>query len=361
SIGSCTFSSCDNLSSIIVQAENQIYDSRDDCNAIIETSSNMLIQGCKNTTIPNSVTTIGDYAFLNCSGLTSIGIPNNVTSIGKRAFCYCTGLTSVSIGSSVTSIADDAFYQCTDLTSISIPNSVKSIGQNSFYYCSSLSNLKLGNGLTTFGLYAFKNCNTLTEVHSEIKDLFDFPANVFQNVNLSNCTLYVPQGMHDEYLIHAMWGRFGRIIEEIPLRYDIISENDRNCEVVHDEYSGPIIVPETTIINEVTYHVVGIGEEAFANCNVTEVSLPHGLEYINSGAFNGCRSVKSITIPREVEYIGEEAFASCDSLTTMVVESGNSVYDSREGCNAIIHTSSNTLVAGCNGTIIPSSVTNIWP
>ena len=108
------FNWCTGLTSIKVDAENTVYDSRGNCNAIIETSTNTLIRGCKTTTIPSSVTSIGSEAFYGCTGLTSITIPSSVTSIGSEAFRYCEGLTSINIPSSVTSIGSDAFYYCTD-------------------------------------------------------------------------------------------------------------------------------------------------------------------------------------------------------------------------------------------------------
>ena len=95
SIGSSAFNGCSSLTSIIVEKGNSIYDSRENCNAIIETATNTLIAGCQNTTIPNSVTSIGDFAFSGCSSLTSITIPNSVTSIGVCAFRNCSSLTSI--------------------------------------------------------------------------------------------------------------------------------------------------------------------------------------------------------------------------------------------------------------------------
>ena len=112
SIGSGIFSYCSGLISIKVASGNSRYDSRNDCNAIIETATNTLISGCQNTTIPNSVTSIGYSAFSNCTDLTSITIPNSVTSIGDDAFHGCEGLTSVTIPNSVTSIGDGAFNGC---------------------------------------------------------------------------------------------------------------------------------------------------------------------------------------------------------------------------------------------------------
>lgn len=89
SIGRRAFRYCSNLSSIIIESGNKRYDSRNSCNAIVETSSNRLITGCKNTTIPNSVTSIGSEAFRGCNGLISITIPDSVTSIGSEAFSDC--------------------------------------------------------------------------------------------------------------------------------------------------------------------------------------------------------------------------------------------------------------------------------
>ena len=118
SIGGYAFDECSGLTSIVVASGNTTYDSRENCNAIIETSSNTLIAGCQNTIIPNSVTSIGEFAFFGCSGLTSITIPNSVTSIGNSAFYWCTGLTSIEIPNSVTSIGYRAFEGCYGLTSI---------------------------------------------------------------------------------------------------------------------------------------------------------------------------------------------------------------------------------------------------
>ena len=121
------FEGCTGLTNIVVDAGNSVYDSREGCNAIIETATNTLVAGCKNTIIPNSVTSIGSNAFENCRRLTSVTIPNSVTSIGNSAFEGCTGLTSVTIPNSVTSIGRSAFYGCSGLTSVTIPNSVTTI------------------------------------------------------------------------------------------------------------------------------------------------------------------------------------------------------------------------------------------
>ena len=128
---------------------------------------NYAFEGCSgltSITIPNSVKSIGKGAFLGCSGLTSITIPNSVTSIGNYAFEFCSGLTSITIPNSVTSIGSYAFAYCSGLTSITIPNSVKSIGEEAFSGCSGLTSITISNSVTSIGSYAFKGCSGLTSI-----------------------------------------------------------------------------------------------------------------------------------------------------------------------------------------------------
>ena len=198
-IGSSAFEGCNGLESISVATGNTKYDSRDNCNAIIETATNTLRFGCKSTIIPNSVTSIGGAAFTYCYTLMSVTIPNSVTSIGDRAFRYCTGLMSVTIGNSVTSIGNAAFANCRGLESISvesgntkydsrnncnaiietatntlicgckntiIPNSVTTIGYSAFYGCSGLTSVTIPNSVTSIGYSAFDGCSGLQRIEA---------------------------------------------------------------------------------------------------------------------------------------------------------------------------------------------------
>ena len=162
SIGYSAFAGCSGLVTITVDSNNTVYDSRNNCNAIIETSTNTLIAGCKNTTIPNNVTSIGYCAF-DGSGFTSITIPSSVTSIGEGAFEYCENLTSITIPEGVMSIGVRAFNGCSSLTSIEIPDSVTSIDADALNGCS--ANLTIyGSGNENSAAYIYAQSNNINYV-----------------------------------------------------------------------------------------------------------------------------------------------------------------------------------------------------
>ena len=192
-IGDQVFAYCSSLTSIRVGSGNTVYDSRGNCNAIIETATNTLLYGCQNTIIPNSVTSIGNDAFAGCSGLTSITIPNSVTSIGEEAFSHCSGLTSINIPSGVTCIGSYTFVSCRGLTSIDIPNSVTSIGEWAFGYCTSLTSITIPSSVTSIGNMAFYECSGLTSITSLATTAPTIQSDTFHSIKTGG-TLYVPIG-----------------------------------------------------------------------------------------------------------------------------------------------------------------------
>ena len=171
-----------------------------------------------------NVTSIGENAFRNCSGLTSVSIPNSVTSIGNSAFYNCSGLTSMTIGDSVTSIGEDAFKNCSGLTSVTIPNSVTSIGDEAFEYCSSLTSVTIGNSVTSIGIWAFSSCSGLKSIESLAEVPPTLGGSAFDRVSTS-IPVYVPSGKVATYKATTGWNSFSNIQV---LKYSIVVEENNN-------------------------------------------------------------------------------------------------------------------------------------
>ena len=285
SISDDVFYGCSSLESIVVENGNAKYDSRNNCKAIIETESNTLIVGCKNTIIPNSVTTIGSDAFYKCGGLTSVTIPNSVTSIGNYAFSGCSGLTSVTIPNSVTSIGGSAFSGCSGLTSVTIPNSVTSIRGSAFYGCSGLTSVTIPNSVTSIRGSAFYGCSGLTSV-SIPNSVTSIGSDAFHGTAWYNNQ---PDG-----LVYA-----GKVAYK---------------------YKGDMPENISVTIKDGT---LGIAGYAFYYCSgLTSITIPNSVTSIGQNAFSGCSGLTSVTIPNSVTDIGWSAFYGCSGLTSVIVGNG---------------------------------------
>ncbi len=263
-------------------------------------------------TIPASVTYEGNTyqvcaiynsAFRSCSGLTSITIPNSVTTIGDYAFWSCSALTSIAIPGSVTTIGNSAFRSCSGLTSITIPNSVTTISSNAFYDCSKLSLVKVG---------------------------WYSPVNISSGV-FSKCegvTLSVPSGTKEAYTATDYWKEFS-IVEGNVYQATIdgicynLAEDDMLATVIAKaaaKYSGDITIPASVTYEGNTYQVKAIGNNAFYFClDLTSITFPNSVTTIGNSAFCDCWYLTSITIPNSVTTIGDYAFYGCSSLTSITI------------------------------------------
>ncbi|MBO5809502.1 MAG: leucine-rich repeat domain-containing protein [Bacteroidales bacterium] len=262
SIGDYAFYYCSNLTSITVEEGNPVYDSRNNCNAIIETETNTLIAGCQNTLIPNSVTSIGGSAFYKCYNLTSIEIPNSVTSIGGSAFSDCINLTSIEIPNSVTSIGDNAFNGCSNLTSIEIPNSVTSIGEAAFSRCFNLTNITVENGNPVYD--SRNNCNAIIETST--------------NILINGCM------------------------------NTIIPDNITTI--------GYGVFAEFTLLTsiEIPNSVTSIGDYAFYGCsNLTSIEIPNSVTSMGMWVFWNCSNLTSIYCYAENVIVANGMFLDCPS------------------------------------------------
>ena len=282
--------------------------------------------------IKQGVTSIGSYAFNGSKGLISIEIPNSVTSIGDGAFGDCEKLEKIDVetfNNSFSSVDGVLFNK--DQTTIvrcpggkqgayTIPNSVTNIGEGAFYSCIRLTSITIPNSVRIIGYYAFAHCISMTAI------------------NIPNFVNIIGDG--------AFYGCYN-------LTSVTIGNNVTN--IGWQAFTGcsnlkSIIIP---------YGVKRIEDKTFYSCgNLTSITIPNSVTSIGSEAFWSCNLIAA-TIPNSVIKIESGAFEHCDNLTSIVVESGNPKYDSRNNCNAIIETSSNTLVVGCQNTIIPDGVTSI--
>ena len=207
----------------------------------------------KRVVMQQGVTSIGDHAFWDCSGLTSVTIPDGVTSIGDSAFSGCAALTSVTIPEGVTSIGDYAFAYCVSLTSVTIPDGVTSIGDSAFSGCTALTSVTIPGSVTSIGGGAFSGCTSLTSVA--------IPSSV--------------------------------------------------TEIGGSAFSGCTGLTSVTIPDSVT----SIGDSVFSGCTaLTAVTISDGVTAIGGSTFSNCIRLAKVTIPKSVTSIGKNAFYYCESI-----------------------------------------------
>ncbi len=319
SIDTFAFYGCNNLENIIIN-NNAIYDSRDNCNAIIETATNTLLIGCKNTKIPSSVTSINTSAFYECSSLTSIEIPNSVTIIRGSAFRGCSSLTSIEIPNSVTSIGTHAFYKCSSLTNIEIPSSVTSIGDYAFSYCRSLTSVVIRNGLTFIRKNMFENCYKLVSV--EIPSSVTSIGNSAFNGCSSLINIEIPSSI-TSIGDSAFNGCSSLINIEIPNSVTSIGNSVFNGCSSLISITIPFVGQYADGTGATNFgYIFGASDYssnyAYVPSSLKEVIITGGTN-IGESAFYGCSSLTTIVIPNSVESIGRTVLSGCSSLTSITI------------------------------------------
>ena len=245
-----------------------------------------------NVVVTSGVTSIGRYAFEDCSSLTGITIPEGVTSIGSAAFSGCSGLSSITIPEGVTSIGDWAFEDCSSLSSITIPEGVTSIESGTFSHCSSLSSITIPESVMSIEEGAFSHCSSLSSI--------TIPESVtsIEKGTFSGCSslssITIPESVT----------RIGR-----------------------GAFCGCSSLSSITIPEGVT----SMGDSAFSGCSsLTSVRIPDGVTKIGDWAFSDCSSLTSATIPVSVTRIDEKAFYSCIELKDIYYGGAKSDWESIE-------------------------------
>ena len=346
----------------------------------------------KDLTIPDGVTSIGNYAFCSCSGLSSIIIPNSVTSIGENAFSSCSGLTSLDIPNSVTSIGSSAFSGCSGLTSVTIPNSVTSIGGYAFSGCSGLNSVIIGSSVKSIGGYLFYSnkpakviwlTNTPPKNYTSAQGTVNYVANN-NYIDLSNVTVYP--------FLSSMFDVDG-------IRYVPVSPSERTCDAidcVYNESAEKITISETVTNKGIILTVKqvcpytcyqngyikelnvnsnfkgDIVEKTFYGCVGLKKATIFNQGDISTSAFEGCTGITSATISNQGN-VGERAFYGCatNNPATFVINNKGTILKSAfKGCTQIttaelgeeIPSIADSTFYGCSklsDIIIPDAVTSI--
>lgn len=376
-IGKYAFCSCNNLKRLTLPKDI----------TSIEQSAFFGCSGLTSITIPSSVTAIGKWSFYDCSSLTSIELPNSTTTIDESAFQNCTSLASVTLTSNLTSIESYAFIGCSQLkdvrynvlddlatyiqtdhpeiyyincdikyyqnnqeiTALKIPAGTTSIGKNVFQKYNGIQSLTFSPALTSISDLQF-NCDftNLKSVYVGWQDPIA-AGTFFGDANMSNCTLYVPQGTKNTYSKADVWKNFGKIIEynnqatitleqpgTLPQK---ISDLDKNL-LTHLKIKGKINGTDIKFIREMAgVSVTGKKTDGeLTNLDLSEAQIVSGgdcyyQDYFDNkhytsddefgvGFFSKCKGLKAITLPGNLKSVGESAFQECSSLETINLPSG---------------------------------------
>lgn len=346
------FSGCNKLSAITVDKENTVYDSREDCNAIINTDTNILLYGCNSTLIPAGIVSISSRAFDGCSALTSIIIPASVSGILDDSFYECNSLefiyvdkanikydsrdncnaiietatnrlilaginASIPNGVSLTSM--NAYKNC---VSLSLPDGLETISSNMFEGCSKLESIRIPGSVKTIDSGAFLNCTSLKNViFEEGVDPLVFKAysyyymNWFDNCPLENITI----GRNIEYDISytsSLYDSMSPFREKETLTEVVFSDN------VSSIPNGLFRGCRNLAVAQLPERMYFIGGAAFYDCeNLATISLPEGIKDIGKSTFFNCKKIPSFTIPSSTETIGENAFYGCEAIPSIKIPS----------------------------------------
>lgn len=371
-----SFRGCTNLKTVVLKNMTEITSLFENCTLLesvsipntVKTIASKAFKNCSaldNISLPSSVTTINGEAFMGCSSLKHIAIPEGVTTLPKSVFEGCSSLETISLPSSLTEIGNKSLWGCSNLTKLDLPSQLKTVKNSAFVSCRRISSLIFPATLTTLEPNAFYGCKGL-----KLIDLRLAQVKITNTSRDSNNSNLVFRDVPESTLI-LMPGETFTISD--PEAKNVCLENwdtDGNGELSAEECMAVtdlnnVFKNNKTIktFDELKYFtgLKSIKYGDFDGCTSLEsIILPEGLEEIGDAPFGNCNALKSIVIPASVTKIGAANIGTyLWNLESIKVEEGNTVYDSRYDCNAIIEKASGKLIVGCQSTVIPNDVTTI--
>lgn len=249
----------------------------------------------------DNITTIGEYAFLECTKLSSITLPDSVVNMSNSVFEDCTSLKSVQLSNGLIEISSNCFNRCSSLTAIDIPDSVLKIGGSAFGECTSLSSVDLPNALQEISSYAFQN-TSISEI-SLPQTVTSLGSGTFMGCAALN-SIAIPQKVTT---IPTGFASGCTSLSQIDIPYGV-------AEIKGKAFENCVNLTEIVIPNSVT------DVSGFIGCtSLSKVTLSKNIENIGSQSFKGCNSLKNIELPQSLRFIGESAFEGCTLLENIVL------------------------------------------
>ena len=297
------FNCCAEIETIKVHPNNPVYDSRDNCNAIIDTAKNELVVGCVNTVVPKGVNKIGKFAFASRINFEEFTIPDSIDTIEDRAFSYCVNLKKINLPSKLKKLGNGMFFKCKELNKIKLPDGIDKIGRDTFNECENLKRIVIPKTVVKIGSYAFR-CTGLKkiEIPSSVKIMGDGAfcgCHHLESVKMS-CKLKKIERF-------TFWWCNSLKHIELPSLIEVIE----SCAFFKCGSLEEIIIPD---------HVKTIGQLAFDGCaSAKTVIIGESVEVIQMGAFEVC-GMKYIKIPKSVREIHYEALYRCNNLEVIEFE-----------------------------------------
>lgn len=332
-VGASLFAGCAALENVEVVSENTAFDSRNGCNAIVRKADNCLMAGCKKTVIPVDVVALGEGAFMQLP-LTAVSIPKSVASYGKKVFYGCDDIETVMVGAKTPAALTADVFTCTSRATLIVPTGSLAAYEKANVWKNFLKRIEISSSALPIQF-----------ADSQVKELCVANWDQDSDKELSYAEAAAVTDLGEVFKNNTNIQSF----DELQYFTGLTAIGD--SAFYYCSRLTSVVLPET---------VTAIGASAFQYCfYLSSIRLSENLESIASDAFWNCVRLTSIRIPAKVSSIGDTVFGYCTQLTDVSVDPANTVFDSREGCNAIVETSTNTLYQAFVSTRIPSTVTTI--